>query len=105
LSHYNAYFEVCDIGVAADEEHARVRVDVRETEDVLSDLFEIGQGVFLAQFCQLQSVGSSMTSTIVSLAALMNVDNTGYRCRRLNSGEILKTPSPAIQFVTNSGGG
>jgi hypothetical protein len=36
-----------DVGVSADDQCPRVRVDSGETRDVLSDLFEVGQGFFL----------------------------------------------------------
>jgi hypothetical protein len=36
-----------NVGVSADDQRPRVRVDGGETRDVLSDLFEVGQGFFL----------------------------------------------------------
>ena len=43
---------LADVGVSADDEGAGGRVDVGETGDMLTDLFEVGEGVFLsAHYC------------------------------------------------------
>lgn len=47
-----------DVGVSTDDQRPRVWVDSGETRDVLSDLFEVGQGFFLTTHDRGHSMGN-----------------------------------------------
>lgn len=75
---------LADVGVAADEERAGGRVDLRETRHVLSDLLEVCQGVLLALHDRRHAAERRLLQLLAAVQRVTELDQAAVVLADLN---------------------